>query len=253
MPAGGYFGEGIAEHYDDDVSDAFDTAVVETAVDVLVNLSDGGRALEFGVGTGRIALPLAARGVPVHGVDLSPAMIRRLKEKPGADRVSTTIGDFATALAPGEFSLVYLVFNTIMNITSQAGQVACFRNAARHLVPGGRFAVEVMVPELRRLPPGERVRPFKLADDSIGFDEYDTATQTLVSHHIRFDGGKARRRSIPFRYVWPSELDLMAEIAGMELEYRWGDFRREPFTGESRSHVSVWRRPGGGGEVQRGP
>jgi SAM-dependent methyltransferase len=243
MPADDYFDDAIAERYDDDVSDAFDPAVVGPTVDVLVDLAAGGRALEFGVGTGRIALPLAGRGVPVHGIDLSPAMIRRLKEKPGADRVSTTIGDFATARAPGEFSLIYLVFNTIMNITSQAGQVACFRNAARHLVPGGRFVVEVMVPELRRLPPGERVRPFRLADDSIGFDEYDTATQTLVSHHIRFDGAEGRRRSIPFRYVWPSELDLMALIAGMELEYRWDGFRRDPFTAESRSHVSVWRLP----------
>ena len=243
MPADDYFDDAIAERYDDDVSDAFDPAVVGPAVDVLVDLAAGGRALEFGVGTGRIALPLAGRGVPVHGIDLSPAMIRRLKEKPGADRISTTVGSFVTAQAPGEFSLIYLLFNTIMNITSQAGQVACFRNAARHLVPGGRFVVEVMVPELRRLPPGERVRAFRLADDSIGFDEYDTATQTLVSHHMRFEGAEGRRRSIPFRYVWPSELDLMALIAGMELEYRWGDFRRDPFTAESRSHVSVWRLP----------
>lgn len=245
MPGDDYFDEAIAERYDEDVSDAFDGAVVTPAVDVLVDLADGGRALEFGVGTGRIALPLAGRGVPVHGIDLSPAMIRRLKEKPGAEHLSTTIGDFATAQAPGEFSLVYLVFNTIMNITSQAGQVACFRNAAQHLLSGGRFVVEVMVPELRRLPPGERVRPFKLAENSIGFDEYDTATQALVSHHLRFEGGECRHRSIPFRYVWPSELDLMAFIAGMELEQRWGGFRRDPFTAESRSHVSVWRLTAG--------
>lgn len=218
----------------------FDPAVVDPEVDRLAHLAGEGRALELGIGTGRLALPLSQRGVPVHGIELSRAMAERLREKPGADDIGVTIGDFATARADGSFSLVYLVFNTIMNLTSQDEQVACFRNAAAHLEPGGRFLIEVMIPELRRLPPGETFHAFHGGVDSWGIDEYDVATQGLTSHHLDRVNGEFRRVSMPFRYVWPAELDLMAELAGMRLHERWGGWRNEPFTGESRTHVSIW-------------
>ena len=203
-----------------------------------------GPVVELGVGTGRIALPLSRRGVRVHGIDLSEAMVARLREKPGADAVGATIGDFATTRVPGTFSLVYLVINTIMNLTGQDEQVACFANAAAHLEPGGCFVVEVGVPALRRLPPGETVRAFDVGVAHLGFDEYDVAAQGLVSHHYRVVDGGLRVDSVPFRYVWPSELDLMARMAGMTLAERHAGWRGEPFTGESEQHVSVWRRPG---------
>jgi SAM-dependent methyltransferase len=222
----------------------FDPALVEPTVDLLAELAGSGRALELGVGTGRIALPLAARGVPVHGIDLSRAMVARLREKPGGERIAVTIGDFSTATAEGTFRLVYLVFNTIMNLTTQAEQVACFRNAARHLEPGGTFLIEVGVPALQRLPPGERFQVFDLSDDHIGIDEYDVLDQGLISHHLELVDGRWERSAGPFRYVWPSELDLMAELAGMRLLHRWAGWWQEPFTSESRSHVSVWVRPG---------
>jgi hypothetical protein len=170
-------------------------------------------------------------------------VVAKLREKPDADAIGVTIGDFSTTIVDGSFSLVYLVYNTIMNLTSQVAQVACFRNAAAHLAPGGSFVVEVMVPELRRLPPGERLRFWHVSDDEWDVDEYDVATQGLVSHHLRFVDGRAERVSMPFRYVWPSELDLMAELAGMRLRERWEDWDRSPFTNESRRHVSVWEKP----------
>lgn len=221
----------------------FDAAVVDPTVDFLVELVGTGRALELGIGTGRIALPLARRGVPVHGIDVSEAMVSRLRAKPGAGDIGVTIGDFATMTVDGSFSLVYLVFNTIMNLTTQAAQVACFRNAAGHLEPGGRFVVEVGVPELRRLPPGETIRAFHVSETRWGLDEYDVATQGLTSHHFEIVEGKLERLSIPFRYAWPAELDLMAELAGMTLRERWGGWKREPFTSESNKHVSVWEKP----------
>jgi hypothetical protein len=235
----GYFDEHVAASYDDD-AEMFDPAVVDPAVDFLADLAGSGRALEFAVGTGRIALPLAARGVPVHGIELSRAMASRLAGKPGADAVSITIGDMATIRVEGSFALVYLVFNTIMNLTSQEAQVACFRNAAAHLEPGGCFVIEVMVPELQRLPSGESFRAFRVDDVHWGIDEYELATQTLVSHHIRLVDGHVERFSLPCRYVWPAELDLMARLAGMRLKERWSGWLREPFTGTSRRHVSVW-------------
>jgi SAM-dependent methyltransferase len=239
----GYFDERVAATYDEDEVDAFDAAVVTSTVDLLAAFAGDGPVLEFGIGTGRVALPLSGRGVLVHGIELSTAMVGRLREKPGADRIEVTIGDFSTARVEGPFSLVYLVYNTIMNLTSQAAQVACFRNAAAHLTPGGSFVIEVMVPELRRLPPGERLRSWHAGDDQWGVDEYDVATQELTSHHLRFVDGRAERVSMPFRYVWPSELDLMAELAGMRLRERWEDWDRSPFTNESRRHVSVWEKP----------
>src|SRR3954468_13249626 len=220
-----------------------DPAVIGPVVDTLVELADGGRALELGIGTGRIALPLAGRGVPVHGIDLLAAMIDRLRSKPGAEVVGTTVGDMATTRIDGSFSVAYLVFNTIMNLTTQGQQVACFRNAAAHLAPGGCFVVEVEVPDLQRLPPGETVRPFTVGPTRLGFDEYDIAGQGLVSHHYRIDAGTAQRWSVPFRYVWPAELDLMAELAGMRLQNRWSGWRRGPFKSERRPPVPLRGKP----------
>jgi SAM-dependent methyltransferase len=239
----GHFGESVAASYDDDAADMYDPAVLEPAVDFLAALAGDGRALEFGVGTGRIALPLAARGVEVHGIDLSEAMLARLRAKPGAERVGMTVGDFSTTSVEGPFRLVYLVFNTIGNLTSQEAQVACFRNAAAHLEPGGCFVIELLVPALQRLPPGETVRPFHVSASYWGFDEYDVATQGLISHHLSIaDDGSAEHVSIPFRYAWPAELDLMAQLAGMRLRERWAGWNRDPFTNDSDTHVSVWEK-----------
>ena len=241
----GYFDEGIAATYDESSSDMFAPAAVEPVVDVLAVIAGSGRALELGIGTGRIALPLSERGVPVHGIELSTAMAARLREKPGADQIGVTIGDFATTEVGGSFSLAYLVFNTIMNLTTQAAQVACFRNVAAHLEPGGCFVIEVMVPNLQRLPAGEIFHVFHGSEDSWGIDEYDVATQGLTSHHLEMVDGKFERFSVPFRYVWPAELDLMAQLAGMTLRERWAGWNREPFTNDSRQHVSVWEMPAG--------
>jgi SAM-dependent methyltransferase len=238
-----HFGEEVAARYDEFSADMFDPAVVEPAVDFLAPLAGGSAALELGIGTGRIALPLSERGVDVYGIDLSEAMVARLRAKPGAERISVKIGDFATTRAEGEFSLVYLVFNTINNLTTQDEQVACFENVAAQLRPGGCFVIEVGVPQLRRLPPGERFVPFDVSPAHLGFDEYDVVTQALVSHHYTLVDGNWEAVSMPFRYVWPAELDLMARIAGMRLRERWSDWNREPFTSESRKHVSVWEKP----------
>ena len=239
----GYFDERIAARYDETSGEMFDPVSVDPVVDLLVELAAGGRALELGVGTGRIALPLSQRGVPVHGIDMSTAMVARLREKPGGQDVGVTIGDFSTTTVDGMFSLVYLVYNTISNLTTQEGQVACFRNAAAHLEPGGCFLIEVMVPQLQRLPPGETFQVFHGSEDYWGIDEVDVATQTATSHHIEIVDGRAERFSIPFRHAWPAEYDLMAQLAGMRLRERWGGWRREPYTGESRAHVSIWERP----------
>ncbi|SHG25005.1 class I SAM-dependent DNA methyltransferase [Streptoalloteichus hindustanus] len=237
-----HFGEHVAERYDESVSEMFDSAEVDPAVRFLADLAGDGAALELGIGTGRIALPLNRTGVPVHGIDLSSAMVERLRAKPGADRIPVTIGDFAHTRVPGTFSLAYLVFNTIMNLTSQDEQVACFRTVADHLEPGGRFVVEVMVPELQRLPHGERFRPFTVSPSRLGFDEYDVAEQRLVSHHYHVVDGRLDVMSFPFRYVWPAELDLMARMAGMTPRERWSDWNRQPFTNDSTKHVSVWEK-----------
>ena len=240
MSGDDYFDERIAARYDESSGDMFAPDVVDPVVDFLAELAGEGRALELGIGTGRIALPLAQRGVRVHGIDLSTAMVARLREKPGADEIGVTIGDFATTRVGGTFAVAYLVFNTIMNLTTQAAQVACFRNVAAQLEPDGCFVIEVGVPELQRLPPGERARVFQISDTYWGIDEIDVATQSLTSHHFTVVDGRIERSSGPFRYVWPSELDLMAELAGMQLRERWGGWKREPFTSDSRTHVSVW-------------
>src|SRR5919198_6061192 len=241
-----HFGERVAARYDESSADMFAPAVVDPTVDFLAGLAGRGAALELGIGTGRIALPLARRGVRVHGIDLSEAMVGRLRAKPGAERIGVTVGDFATTTVDGSFSVAYLVFNTIMNLTTQDEQVACFRNVAAHLEPGGCFVIEVGVPSLRRLPPGEIVRAFPGSAPRLGFDGFDVPTQGLVSHHYRVLDGQLEVNSVPFRYVWPSELDLMARLAGMRLRERWSGWRREPFTSDSSKHVSVWEKPAAG-------
>ena len=237
-----YFGERVAERYDESTADLSDAAAVDPVVDFLVDLCSEGTALELGIGTGRIALPLAQRGIRVHGIDLSQAMVAKLRAKPGASNIGVTVGDFATTTVEKRFSVAYLVFNTIMNLTTQDEQVACFQNVASHLQPGGRFVIEVMVPDLQRLPPGETVRPFTVSATRLGFDEYDVAAQGLISHHYWAVDGKLEGDSIPFRYVWPAELDLMARLAGMSLRERWSGWKREPFTSDSTTHVSVWEK-----------
>ena len=243
--ADGYFDERVAARYDDSEAETFEAEAIDPVVEVLVELAGSGRALELGIGTGRIALPLARRGVSVHGIDLSKAMVARLRAKRDGEDIGVTIGDVATTTVDGSFSLAYLVFNTIMNLTTQADQVACFCNAAAHLEPGGCFVIEVTIPDLRRLPPGETFHVFNASENHWGIDEYEVATQGLTSHHFETVDGTVERLSIPFRYAWPSELDLMAQLAGMRLRSRWGGWKREPFTSESTKHVSVWEKPGG--------
>jgi SAM-dependent methyltransferase len=233
-----------ARSYDTPGTGMFAPEVLGPTVERLAHLADGGRALELAIGTGRVAVPLAARGVPVTGVELSRAMVEQLRTKADEEQIPVVVGDMATVRAPGRYSLVYLVYNTISNLQTQAEQVACFRNAARHLTPGGRFVIELWVPELRTLPPGRDATVFSVEPGYIGLDTYDVLNQRLVSHHFRFgDGREARLTRSPHRYIWPAELDLMAQLAGFELEARHADWSQSPFTAESRSHVSVYRLP----------
>jgi SAM-dependent methyltransferase len=225
-----WFAGDAAERYDADTADM----PVAPVLDFLEPLADGG-ALELAIGTGRIAVPLAERGVRVAGIDLSPDMVAQLRKK--TEAIPVAIGDYATTRVDGTFSLAYIVFNSIVNNTTQDGQVATFANAAAHLEPGGRFVVEVGVPDRQPL------EVFNLSDTHVGVDEYDAATQRSASHHFTLRDGVWERRSIPFRSVWPAELDLMARLGGMELRERWGDWDRSPFTAESTKHVSVWQKP----------
>jgi SAM-dependent methyltransferase len=238
-----HFGPDVAARYDDDSAPMFAPDVLGPAVDRLEALAGGRRALELAIGTGRVALPLAARGTSVAGIELSRAMVAELRAKPGGADIPVTLGDMATTKVAGTFGLVYLVFNTIVNVTSQDGQVDCFLNAAAHLEPGGCFVVEVNVPQLRRLPPGDRANIVAVDDAYWGIHVFDVVAQRLVAHHFTASEHGIRHRSLPFRYVWPSELDLMARIAGLRLRDRWGDWRGAPFTADSRSHVSVWEKP----------
>ncbi|MBD0739544.1 methyltransferase domain-containing protein [Streptomyces sp. CBMA29] len=260
----GYFGEDVAGRYDASEGDEFDPGVVRRTVDFLADQAGGGRALELAIGTGRIAVPLAERGVPVAGIDMSRAMVARLRAKPGGRDIPVTIGDIATTTADanaaakgntdgngnangegdgGGYALAYLVFNTVMNLATQESQVACFRNAAAHLRPGGRFVVEVMVPELRKIPHGQNVVPFHTGPDGCSYTVYDTVTQDATCHYVTVtEDGRGQVTSTPFRYVWPAELDLMARLAGMRLRERWADWSREPFTQDSARHVSVWEK-----------
>jgi hypothetical protein len=239
----GYFGERVAARYDDQSWSMFDPAVVGPAVERLAELAGDGAALEFAIGTGRIAVPLAERGVTVAGIDNSEAMLARLREKPGAEQINAIAGDMATSKVDGDFALVYLVFNTIFNLTTQDGQVACFENAARHLNAGGRFVIEARVPEVQRLGYGNTVLPWRADETGLSFYVYDVVTQRLDGKHYYLDDDGALRPSpIELRYAWPAELDLMARIAGLELEHRWGGWSEEPFTALSPSHVSVYRK-----------
>jgi SAM-dependent methyltransferase len=233
-----------ARNYDTPGTGMFAPEVLEPTVDRLARLAGRGAALEFAIGTGRVAVPLAARGVPVTGIELSPPMVEQLRAKADEATIPVVMGDMATALAPGEYSLVYLVYNTLSNLLTQAEQVECFRNAARHLTPGGRFVVELWVPELRTLPPGRTATVWQNEPGYIGLDTYDVLRQHVVSHHFHFDDtGQARLFRSPHRYIWPAELDLMARLAGFERESRHADWTGAPFTAESRSHVSVYRLP----------
>ncbi len=250
MTDDGWFGEEVAAGYDEATASMSGPDALAPTLDLLESLAAGGSALEFAIGTGRVAVPLAARGVHVSGIELSRAMVARLRAKPGGDesRIPVVVGDMTTARAPGagSYSLVYLVFNTLGNVTTQDGQVEVFRNAAAHLAPGGAFLVELGLPALRRLPPGERFVTFDRTDTHVGIDEYDVATQRMWSHHVTIrPDGTASRFSPPFRYAWPAELDLMARLAGMRLRERWTDWARSPFTSESTGHVSVWEKTAG--------
>ncbi|MBL7260633.1 class I SAM-dependent DNA methyltransferase [Paractinoplanes lichenicola] len=238
----GHFGESIARTYDDATGAEFDPGVVAQTVDVLADLAGDGRALEFAVGTGRVAVPLAERGVPVSGIDMSRAMVARLHAKNPA--LDATIGDFTTTRVDDGFALVYLVFNTIMNVTTQDAQVECFVNAAAHLRPGGRFLIEVMIPELRKLPAGQTVVPFTVTPTHWGFDSYEVATQGMASNYVTLrEDGRGDFTSVPFRYLWPAEMDLMARIAGLRPEHRWDSWERTPFTNESGKIIATWVKP----------
>jgi SAM-dependent methyltransferase len=239
-----WFDERIAAGYDATSTHMSTPDVVEPAVALLAELAGDGAALELGIGTGRIALPLSERGVRVSGIDISAPMVERLRAKPGGDRIEVTVGDIATARVDGTFRLAYIVYNTINNLTTQDEQVASFENAARHLEAGGCFLMECVVPDLRRVPPGETGRVFHQDAVHVGVDEYEPGgDQVLWSHHFWRVDGRVETFSMPFRYVWPTELDLMARLAGMRLRERWSDWRRSPFTFESTAHVSVWEKP----------
>ncbi|TWD83014.1 methyltransferase family protein [Kribbella amoyensis] len=236
--------ETAARAYDTPGTGMFAPEVITPTVDRLAALAGDGRALEFAIGTGRVAVPLAERGVPVTGLELSRPMIAELRKKVDEDTVPVIVGDMATTEVPGEFTLVYLVFNTIANLLTQADQVACFRNAARHLVPGGRFVIELWVPELRQLPPGRKATVCHSDPGYIGLDTYDVLNQHVVSHHFHFGEGRtAELFRTPHRYIWPAELDLMAQLAGLTLESRHADWQGNPFTADSPSHVSTYRLP----------
>jgi len=238
----GFFGEDVASFYDERSAAMFDPAVVTPVVELLAGLAGGGAALEFAIGTGRIALPLAERGVRVHGIDNSEAMVARLRAKPGGEDVDVTIGDFATTRVDRRFSVVYLVFNTIFNLVTQDAQVACFENAAAHLDSGGRFVIESGVPGLQSLPLGQTIIPFRADPEGMSFDVYDVVTQRFSSQHFVFEDGLVRAFPVEFRYAWPAEFDLMARLAGLTLENRWAGWQREPFTSVSAAHVSVYAK-----------
>jgi SAM-dependent methyltransferase len=235
----------VAEVFDETYAALATPEVVEPIVDVLVDLAAGGAALEFAVGTGRIALALSARGVGVQGIELSEPMAEQLRKKPGGDRVRVTIGDMTTTRVRGAFRLVYLVANTIMNVTTQDDQVAVFVNAAAHLAPGGCFVVEVIVPQLREVPAGATGRVFTLQPDHVGVETFDDLVgQVAWSHHWVEADGHLVHHSAPYRYVWPSELDLMARLGGLRLRERWAGWDRSPFTSESKSQVAVYEKLG---------
>jgi SAM-dependent methyltransferase len=237
-----HFDDWTAPRYQRLWPELFTPAAIGPAVDFLVSLAETGPVLELGIGTGRIALPLAQRGLAVHGIELSPAMVGQLRAQPGADAIGVTIGDFATTTVGRTFQLAYLLRNTITNLTTQDEQVDCFRNVAEHLEPHGLFVIENYIPALQQLPPGETTRVFTRTPTHIGIEEYDLGRQIAISRHYWFIDGELRTFASPHRYLWPAELDLMARLAGMRLRERWTDWHRTPFTGESRDHISVWEK-----------
>ncbi|MGX6600538.1 class I SAM-dependent DNA methyltransferase [Micromonosporaceae bacterium Da 78-11] len=244
MTSSDLWDEDTARRYDDDSAGMFAPRVLDPAVDFLAGLAGSGAALEFAIGTGRVAIPLTARGIPVTGIELSQPMVDRLRSKAPAADLPVVIGDMATTTVPGRFSLVYVVWNSIGNLRTQDEQVRCFGNAARHLAPGGRFVIELWVPDIRRFPPGQAAVPFEVTDRHVGFDTLDMVTQQGTSHHYHREAdGSARYDYSNFRYLWPAECDLMARLAGLTLEQRVADWDGAPFTADSRSHVSVWRKP----------
>jgi hypothetical protein len=239
----GIFDRRVAPHYDESTADMFAPEVLRPTVEMLAHLANGGRALEFAVGTGRVAIPLSECGVSVVGIELSQAMVDQMSRKPGSGQIPVLIGDMSTVRAEGDFDLVYLVFNTITNLLTQDEQVDCFCNASEHLLPGGRFVIEVGVPRLRRLPAGETMLAFDATDGHFGIDEIDIVNQRSVSHHAWVQDGRGRTLDSTHRYAWPAEYDLMARIAGLRPVDRWADWNRSPFTAESVSHVSIWQKP----------
>jgi SAM-dependent methyltransferase len=235
--------EETAASYDSNSAEKFAPEVLGPTVDFLARLAGSGAALELAIGTGRVGIALAGRGVPVTGIELSAPMVAQLRRKVDEASLPVVVGDMATTTAPGEFSLVYLVWNSISNLRTQQEQVECFRNAARHLRSGGRFVIELWVPPVRRLPPGQQAVPMSVEEGHLVFDTYDLTTQACTSHHYwREADGSTRYGSGSFRYIWPAECDLMAQLAGMELEERVADWDGSPFTSDSESHVSVWRK-----------
>ena len=244
MTSSDLWDEATAQRYDEAAADMFAPQVMGPTLDVLAELAGSGPALELAIGTGRIGVALAERGIPVTGIELSAPMVAQLRRKADEATLPVAIGDMATTTVPGDFTLVYLVWNTIGNLRSQPEQVACFRSAARHLRRGGRFVIELWVPPLRRFPPGQAAVPFDVSAHHLGFDTYDLATQQGTSHHYTTEpDGSIRHGASNFRFIWPAECDLMAQLAGLELEHRWADWNRRPFTSDSESHVSVWRKP----------
>jgi SAM-dependent methyltransferase len=234
----------IAEVYDTVYAIEADSSVVNPMVELLAELAGDGRVLEFAMGTGRIALPLSARGFPVYGIELSPHMVEQLRRKPGAEAITVLIGDMANGRVAGNFELVYVVANSIMNLTTQEEQVAVFANATAHLASGGHFVVELTVPQLQRVPPSEAGWIFSMDPDHVGIETFDdTASQVSWSHHWIEVDGRLVRHSAPYRYIWPSELILMAKLAGLDLEDRWGDWDRSPFTSESAKQVAAFVKP----------
>ncbi|GAA1408032.1 class I SAM-dependent methyltransferase [Catellatospora coxensis] len=245
MTSSDLWDEDTAARYDETSAEMFTPDLLDSTVDFLARLAGDGPALEFAIGTGRVAVPLAARGVHVSGIELSQPMVDQLRRKVSAAEVPVAVGDMATTTVAGEyFSLVYVVWNSIGNVRTQDEQVECFRNAARHLAPGGRFVIELWIPGIRRMPPGQSAVPFSISDRHVGFDTYDMVTQQGTSHHYRrLDDGSTRYGASNFRYIWPAECDLMARLAGLELEQRVADWHGAPFTSDSESHISVWRKP----------
>ncbi len=244
MTSSDLWDDDTAQRYEDISAEMFAPQVLDPAVDFLARLAGPGPALELAIGTGRVAIPLAARGIPVTGIELSQPMVSQLRRKVPADELPVVVGDMATTTVPGQFSLVYVVWNSIGNLRTQDEQVQCFRNAAQHLSPGGRFVIELWVPGIRRFPPGQSAVPFEVTDRHVGFDTYDMVMQQGTSHHYwRLDDGSTRYGNSNFRYIWPAECDLMARLAGLTLEQRVADWDGAPFTSDSKSHVSVWRKP----------